>query len=140
VVGSAFSTQIVNGVTIATITFNGASTRGGGALIDGNYELTIDASKISRGSNLLDGDRDGTGGGDYRYGNTSADAFFALYGDMNGDRQVGLGEFNSFRAAFGRSSGQTGYSRELDFDDDGVVNLTDFNQFRGRFGRLLMFE
>lgn len=140
VVGSAFSTQIVNGVTVATITFSGASTRGGGALIDGNYELMIDASKISRGGNLLDGDRDGTGGGDFLYGDTAADAFFALYGDLNGDRQVGLGEFNAFRAAFGRNSGQSGYSRQLDFDDDGVVNLTDFNQFRGRFGRLLMFE
>ncbi len=140
VVNSSFSTQVINGATVATVTFSGISTRGDGALIDGNYELRIDASKITRDGNALDGDRDGINGGNYEYGTESTDAFFSLYGDLNGDRMVSLAEFNAFRAAFGKNSTQAGYSRELDYDDDNAIGLSDFNQFRNRFGKQLLFQ
>ncbi len=139
VVTSSFSTQIINGMTVATVTFSGSSTRGGGALIDGNYELQLDASKITRGGMAMDGDRNGVSGGDFEYGTDSTDAFFAMFGDLDGDRQVSLAEFNAFRSAFGKNSTQPGYSRALDFDGDNIIGLSDFNQFRNRFGKRLLF-
>ncbi len=139
---TSFATSINGqGQTVATISFSGDQTRGlAGALIDGSYQLTIDPTKVRRGSMILDGDSNGVDGGLYNYGTQSADRFFALFGDMNGDRSVSLGEFSQLRGAFGRSVGDPGYREEFDYDGNGVVSLADFNQFRSRFGRLLAFE
>ncbi len=133
----------VNGLgqTVATITFSGAQTRGAlGALQDGSYQLNIDGAKVHRGAVHLDGDQDGIDGGDFAYGTESSDEFFALFGDLNGDRMIGLAEFNAFRNAFGRADDDPLYREELDFDGNGSVSLSDFNQFRSRFGRTLAFE
>lgn len=127
------------GNTVATLTFSGNNTRANGLLVDGNYQLAIDGSKILRSGRELDGDQDGIAGGEFVYGSEASDRFFALYGDLNGDRTVNLPEFNAFRASFGRVVGDSAYRAELDFDGDGLVGLSDFNQFRSRFGRLLEF-
>jgi hypothetical protein len=127
------------GQTVATLTFSGSQTRANGMLIDGNYQLAIDGSKILRGGLELDGDQNGTAGGDFVYGTEASDRFFALYGDLDGDRIVNLSDFNAFRASFGRTLGDSAYRAELDFDGDGLIGLSDFNQFRSRFGRLLAF-
>ncbi len=127
------STEVIYGQTVATLTFAGPLTQNG-SLMDGNYELRMVASQITdaRG-NALDGDEDGTMGGDRVFGNPT-DEFFRLFGDSNGDRTVTLSEFNQFRSAFGKSEGQAGYRADMDFESDGAIGLSDFNAFRSRFG------
>lgn len=63
-------------------------TRGGGALIDGYYQLTIDGSKMlwTDTQLTLDGDNDGLAGGNYQRGTVETDNFFALFGDTNGGK------------------------------------------------------
>ena len=135
---STSATSIVNGQgqSVVTLSFTGALTRGAnGALQDGYYQLTIDGTKIHRGSQTLDVNQDGTGGDSYVLGDDEVDNFFALYGDTNGDGLVGVAEFGQFRTAFGKLTGQPGYSPLFDFEGDGVVGVADFGQFRSRFGK-----
>lgn len=136
VVNSFTPSQDINGNTLATITFSGAFTRDGGALLDGYYQLTIDGSKVRRKDTLLtlDGDGDGQQGGNLTRGEQETDDFFALYGDTNGDGLVGIAEFGQFRAAFGKTPAQAGYTPLFDYDGQGV-GISDFGQFRARFGK-----
>lgn len=101
-----------SGNTLATITFSGGFTRHGGALLDGYYQLTIEGSKVRRKDTqlTLDGDSDGSQGGDFSRGELETDAFFALYGDTNGDGFVGIAELGQFRASFGKTPTQAGYN------------------------------
>jgi hypothetical protein len=127
-----------NGQTQVVITFNGDFTRGNrAALIDGNYQLTIDASKVLSGSIALDGDGDGVGGDNYVIGDDETDNFFAYYGDLDGDRMVGLAEFNAFRASYGKSEGDAGYNPWLDYEGLGSIGVADFSRLRSRYGRRL---
>jgi hypothetical protein len=79
----------------------------------------------------LDGDGDGTPGGD------NASSLYRLYGDVNGDRRVDNLDFFQFRGAFGRSTGDPLYLAYLDFNGDGRVDNLDFFQLRTRFGTSL---
>jgi hypothetical protein len=134
------TTQEVAGRTIATLAFSGPFVEAG-SLVDGSYSLTIFGNLILDGSGAaLDGDRDGTAGGDRLFGETEVDHFYRFYGDQSGDRTVSLLEFNQFRNTFGKAAGSAGYSSEFDFDDNGVIGLSDFSPFRARFGRTLPFE
>jgi choice-of-anchor C domain-containing protein len=128
-----------NGETIAQLIFSGGLTRNGGNLLDGNYRLQINATDVTRDGQEMDGDRDGVVGGDLVRGENAADAFFALFGDVNGDRTIRLAEFNQFRNTFGTNSLGGNYDGRFDFDDDEVIGLADFNQFRRRFGTSLDF-
>ena len=130
-------TTLPSGATRATLTFSGAFTRGGGALVDGYYQLTILGAKVRiRSSGLaFDGDGNGVAGGDYVLGAQEADKFFALYGDTNGDGLVGVAEFGQFRTTFGKNSSAVGYNQLFDYDGDNIVGVSDFGQFRSRFGK-----
>ena len=124
------------GQTVATLTFSGAFTRGtSGLLSDGYYQLTVDGSKVRRGSQTLDINGDGVGGDTYVLGAVEADNFFALYGDTTGDGLVGVAEFGQFRNGFGKTSAQPGYNGQFDFENDGTIGVGDFGQFRSRFGK-----
>ena len=96
------ATSVVGGRTVAVLTFNGPGIIGG-SLADGNYTLTIRGDRIrDEVGRELDGDRDGNGGGD------RADAFFRLFGDSDGDRDVDWLDRDRFRSAFEKSDGDTG--------------------------------
>jgi hypothetical protein len=137
VVSTSFVTETTAaGGTRAIITFAGPFTRAG-SLVDGNYQLRIGSTALSL---PFDGNRDGLPGDDFTIGEHASDGFFAHYGDLTGDRTVSLVEFNQFRAAFGKTVGQSGYRAELDFNNDNSISLADFNQFRNRFGRSLPWE
>jgi hypothetical protein len=127
------------GRTVASIAFAGPLTRGG-ALIDGNFQLVVDASKVIRGGQALDGQRDGSSGTNATFGDDSADNFYALFGDVDGDRSSAIADFALFRAAYGKSEGEEGFDPRFDFDDDGFTGVEDFSQFRSRFGATLDFE
>ncbi len=128
------------GRTVATITFSGTFARSTGTLVNGNYELLIDASKVTRSGVALDGNSDGTAGGDISFGTDASDAFFALFGDANGDRAVGFADFVAFRSTYGLSSGDAGYNEAFDLDGSDTIGFSDFNAFRTAYGSSLDFE
>jgi hypothetical protein len=81
-VGLNVVASVVDGRTIAVLTFTGTDIIGG-SLADGSYTLTIRGDHIrDEVGRELDGDGDGNGGGD------RVDAFFRLFGDSDGDGDV----------------------------------------------------
>ena len=126
--------------TIANLTFDGSFTENG-SLVDGNYDLRIDSSKVTNAHGFaLDANRDGVVGDDYLLGDEEADDFYRHYGDDNGDGQVNLFDFAAFRAGFGRMSGQAGFPYGLDANADDRIDLFDFALFRASFGSNRSFE
>ena len=120
--------------TVVDFTFDSGDLRvtNFGSLEDGDYELMIDASRVTAAGVELDGNGDGTTGDDYVM--SAVDGFFRKYGDDSGDAAVGLTDFASFRQAFGKSHGESGYLHGLDSNGDGEIGLTDFAAFRQNFG------
>lgn len=128
-VGLNVGTTVVDGRTVAVLTFTGSGIIGG-SLADGNYALTIRGDHIrDLVGREVDGDRDGNGGGD------RIDAFFRLFGDSDGDRDLDWLDRDLFRSAFGTSVGDTSYRWFLDFDGDGDVDGLDNGKFNRRFGQ-----
>jgi hypothetical protein len=116
------STQTVNGVTVATLTFGGANTTAG-SLDDGNWTLTIDHTKVQSASGAA------PMAADFTQVNIKR-----LYGDVNGDGAVNGLDLALFRSAFGTAAGDANYLAYLDYNGDGVINGLDLAQFRTRFG------
>jgi ELWxxDGT repeat protein len=135
IVTTAFTTN-VNGLgqTVATITFSGDLTRGidvgVGALLNGYYQLTIDATNVKRSNVNLDGDLNGLPGGNYRFGTVQTDRFFALFGDADGDGNGTIGDNNEFRRTNGRSQGDPLYNDAFNFDGVGRIAIEDRNELR----------
>jgi hypothetical protein len=113
---------------LVTITFLGGGAVPidlAGSLIDGGYQLTIFASKVSGAGGQLNG------GIDYLTPTAPANdpnRVFRLFGDADGDGDVDAINFGQFRNAFGTAD------PTFDYDGDGDVDATDFSQFRQRFG------
>ncbi len=105
-----------------------------GSLSDGRYTLGIAASQVSNANGLLDGDGNGSAGGDYSLVGNITNDFFRLFGDINGDGTVdGSTDFAQFGTVFGTSPGVGGSA--FDFDNNGTIDgSVDFAQFGGRFG------
>jgi hypothetical protein len=116
--------------TVARLTFSGPLTESG-SLLDGDYRLTVLSGQVSAGGQPLDGDGNGTPGGD------AVTALYRLYGDSNGDRRVDNLDFFQFRSTFGRGTSDPLYLAFLDVNNDGRVDNADFFQFRTRFGTML---
>jgi hypothetical protein len=115
------ATALVNGVTVATLTFPGAT---GGSLADGNWVLRTVAAEVRSSSGAaMAADR--------------TDVFYRLFGDVTGDRAVDALDFFHFRGTFGLATGQSGFRPEFDVDGDGDVDNLDFLNFRQRFGQTL---
>lgn len=128
-VGLNVAASMVDGRTVAVLTFTGPSILGG-SLADGNYTLTIRGDHVrDEVGRELDGDQDGNGGGD------RVDAFFRLFGDGDGDRDVDGLDRDLFRSAYTKSAGEAGYLWYFDFDGDGDVDGLDNGQFNRRFGQ-----
>jgi hypothetical protein len=79
----------------------------------------------------LDGDANGTAGGDFTLD------LHRLFGDVNGDRTVNITDLTAFRNAFGATTSDPTYLPFLDLNGGGVINITDLTQFRNRFGVIL---
>jgi uncharacterized delta-60 repeat protein len=133
------------GRTVVTLAFSGAETdpvsaQHGGipSLADGRYVLTIfDTSVTGADGGALDGDGDGTAGGNYV---SPADTYqgtglhlYRLFGDANGDGVVDPVDLNYFRNTFNVNNSQAAFLAFLDANNDGVVDPTDLNVFRTRF-------
>jgi arylsulfate sulfotransferase len=128
-VDARVSISLVGGKTVAVLTFTGAEFIGG-SLADGGYTLTVRADRVhDRWGRELDGDGDGSAGGD------RVDGFFRLFGDSDGDGDVDGQDRDRFRAAFQTSADEPGYLWYFDFDGDGDVDGHDNGQFNRRFSR-----
>jgi Dockerin type I domain len=146
-VNTPITEALANGHTRLTLTFSGALTRPNvlgavpNALVDGNYQLLISASKIRTAGRAVefDGDRNGQAGGNFILGTQAIDKFFAYYGDINGDRTLNLIDYTAFRNAYGKTSASSDYRIELDYNLDGIINLPDYTQFRNRYGKIQLF-
>ena len=126
---AASSISLVGGKTVAVLTFAGPEFVGG-SLADGSYTLTVRADRVhDRWGRELDGDGDGSAGGD------RVDGFFRLFGDSDGDGDVDRLDRDLFRSAFRKSAGEAGYLWYFDFDGDGDVDGRDNGQFNRRFGQ-----
>jgi hypothetical protein len=112
--------------TVARLTFSGAGTTTG-SLNDGVYTFKVLAAGVSDlGGLVLDGDNNGSAGGDFSFG------FHRLFGDADGNATVNSIDFAAFRMFFGIAG------PAFDYDGNGVVNSSDFAEFRKRFGTTLI--
>jgi hypothetical protein len=125
-VGLTVTTSVVNGQSVAVLTFTGADIVGG-SLADGRYILTIRTDRVHDAfGRVLDGDGDGTAGGNHTA------TFFRRFGDSDGDGDVDFRDLVGFLGALGRRAGQPGYLGYFDFDGDGDVDIRDFLAFLDR--------
>lgn len=123
-----------SGVSVATLTFGGASTidrQGmgdlGDSLADGNYRLVIDAASVVVGVTPMASD---VIFGGQTAGQPNNDDFFRLYGDGNGDGVTNFTDLdNHFAPAFFATVGSAGYDATLDGEGDGVINFSDLDSF-----------
>ena len=138
--GTATSTPVAvnftcskDGDTTVTLEFDSLTRNGSGALEDGNYELTVDGTKIRQAGT------DVTLGAEFVYGDSIDESFFALYGDSNGDRLVNVVDLLDFRRTFLASTVDTNYNSSFDYNGDGIINVVDLLQFRNNFLHTLDF-
>jgi hypothetical protein len=122
-VDAQISISLVNGQTVVALTFV-APEFVGGSLADGTYTLTVRADHVhDRLGRELDGDGDGTAGGDH------VDAFHRLFGDADGDSDVDGLDRDRLRTAFGSIASDAGYLWYFDFDADGDMDGLDNGEF-----------
>jgi hypothetical protein len=118
------------GKTVVTLTFapNSTFVDSTGGLVDGNYEVELVASLITTlvGTYQLDGDGNGTGGDNYRFGDDAADSFYRLYGDADGDGDVDpIDLFNFVVPALSTPTSNLWLDGDLDGDVD-PIDLFNF--------------
>jgi pectin methylesterase-like acyl-CoA thioesterase len=127
-VGLSVTTSVVDGRTVAVLTFAGSDIVGG-SLADGHYTLIIHGNLVRDGlGQRLDGAGNGVVGSD------RSDAFFRLFGDVDGDGRVDLSDVFSFLGSFGKRSGDAGYLWYLDYNGDGRIDFGDLFQVLRRIG------
>jgi hypothetical protein len=115
--------------TVAVLTFAGPGFVGG-SLPDGSYTLTVRADRVhDRWGRALDGDGDGTAGGDF------AGQFSRLFGDSDGDGDLDPVDRGAFRSAFGTTDARAEYRWYFDLDGDGDVDGRDNGEFYRRWGQ-----
>ncbi|QDV47957.1 hypothetical protein Enr13x_78690 [Stieleria neptunia] len=118
----------LSGMTTAELTFSGPLTDASGSLLDGIYVLTVKDSHVrDLASNSLDGDSDGSGGGD------AIDEFFRMFGDSDSDRDVDSQDYGRFGLTFLQQIGDSSFNASFDHDGDGDVDGQDYGQFGLRF-------
>ena len=120
------ATTVVAGKTVAALTFVGADIIGG-SLGDGSYTLTVRADRVhDRWGRELDGDGNGSAGGD------RVDGFFRLFGDTDVDHDVDHADLDVMLSSFRKSRGDAGFLWFLDYDGGGNVDGLDMAQFNQR--------
>ena len=125
--------RVENGKTVAELTFTGSMVDASGSLLDGEYVLLVDGSKVLNADGVaLDGDADGFAGGFYAFGAAQADAFFRRSGDFTGDGVVDNADLDLLRTNWGRFA-EPGEFLDGDASGDGVVNSDDLNLIRANW-------
>jgi hypothetical protein len=128
-VGGQLAISVTGGKTVAVLTFAGPEFVGG-SLADGQYTLTVLADHVhDRWGRELDGDGDGSAGGNRVAG------FSRLFGDVDGDGDVDQQDRDRFRPAYGTTAGRPGYLWYFDYNGDGAIDGRDNGEFNRRFGQ-----
>jgi titin len=118
--GVIVTTSVVNGKTVAMLTFTGDDVIGG-SLADGHYNLITHAEKVHDNlGQTLDKDR--------------TDTFFRLFGDSDGKGFVDNLDLFRFRSTYGKRRGEPGYLWYFDYYGAGIVDDNALEQFYLRYG------
>jgi autotransporter-associated beta strand protein len=128
-VGLNVAPAINGSTTVVTLTFQpgtGVYRRAAlldQALSDGDFKLTIDATKIHDvDGNLMAG---------------RVDNFFRFFGDSDGDRDVDGVDMNRLRRVMANDPGFVDYVAAFDHNGDGLGNATDYTPFRAHYAKKL---
>ncbi len=127
------------GKTTTTVTFGAdplVVERFGGtenSLVDGNYELRIDAAQITTVASGLQM------AADYIFGAAEADKFFRFFGDQDGDRDVDTTDLPVFGQTFRKNLGDIDYNPLFDGLGDNDVDASDLVHFGTQFRNNLPF-
>ncbi|QDV88633.1 M64 family metallopeptidase [Stieleria magnilauensis] len=103
------------------------------SLLDGQYELKIIASAVTTtvGNDPMSAD--------VLFGNQATDAFFRLFGDVDGDRDVDGQDYGRFGQTFLQGPTSGAFDARFDRDGDGDVDGQDYGQFGLRFLKTMPF-
>ena len=133
-VDARVSISLIGGKTVAVLTFAEPGFIGG-SLADGSYTLTVLADRVhDRWGRELDGDGDGSAGGD------RVDGVSRLFGDSDGDGDVDRLDRELFRSAFRKSavtpvtsgiSTSRGRRRGRPTTDNSTAGSASIDQVRG---------
>jgi hypothetical protein len=135
------SASDVDGKTEAMVTLNAGQqgTSGWATLADGNYELTIFGDAvITTGLDPFAMRFDSYFGSDGEAA-VAADAFFQLFGDRDGDRDVDSRDFARFGAAYLQTPLSPNFDQQFDHDRDDDVDGRDLAELRRRLFQRLDF-
>lgn len=127
-----YSKTVESGQTVVEISFDSLLRNTAGALEDGNYELTIDRSRVFRDGRPM--------AEDFVYGDAAEETFFSFFGDGDGDRDVDNVDLALFLKTYRKSLGEPGFDFNFDFDADGDVDNVDLSQFLQRYRSALQFQ
>ena len=117
--------------TTATIQFDSHVRNSNGALVDGNYQLTLVGSLVTRNGIPMPEN--------FVIGDEEADGVFAFFADSNGDREDDIFDLLAFRQTFQSSDGDSNFNPSMDFDGNGSVNIFDLLELRKRYNENLPF-
>ncbi|MGB7326393.1 MAG: endo-1,4-beta-xylanase [Rubripirellula sp.] len=108
-----------------------------GGLENGDYRITINSNLVTKRNTgaMLDGDGNGSSGGNYSLGDDPVDRFYSLYGDVSGDGIVGVTDFIRFRTSYAKSPGQNGYNAGFEYNLDELIGVAEFIRFRSTYGK-----
>ena len=105
------------------------------SFIDGNYELTIDSSRvfgIGNGPNPMLAD--------FVIGSQEADNVFRFFGDSDGDRDNDIQDLAAFGDTFRLTGADALFDTIFDSENDGDVDISDLGEFSSRFRQVLGFS
>ena len=121
------SSTVINGKTVATLTFAGANTEGSNglyqdlSLADGNWTLEINAADVvSNGVPLS---------ANYYVSNIKR-----LFGDATGTGEVDSIDLGLFGTTFGLTLSSPAFLSYFDSDGNGIIDSTDLGRFGTNFG------
>ena len=131
-VATTVSREFSNNQTVATIEFDSHLRNSDNALVDGNYQITLDAGLVTKNGIPMSED--------FVFGDEEEDGFYTFYGDGDGDRDVDNVDFSIFlRTYFKSAVGDPTFDPAMDFDADGDVDNVDFSSFLERYFQSLSF-
>ncbi len=121
------ATSLVNGQTVATLTFKGQRIVGG-SLWDGTFTLSIDGSHIldATTGQATDAAINGLAGSQAKV------QFRRRFGDINGDGVVTSYDMQQFRKALNSRAGQSRYVSSFDYNSNNLIAGGDLLQIRQR--------
>ncbi|HEY2786570.1 MAG TPA: Ig-like domain-containing protein [Fimbriiglobus sp.] len=116
------TTALVNGKTVATLTFTGAGGVDSGSLDDGVWQLKVDATKVAAvngGLNMV---------GDFLSPTTPGDfttRIYRLFGDFNQDGSVDVLDKVPFDQTLNLTTSDAGFLAAADKNNDGSIDVID---------------